>query len=264
MSLRISSVIGRHHVSPVYHSSPFIHHEHQLNAMAGGVKPEIGVDELRDQLDALWEKHLTLLDSYHQAQQQLARHFSSGFFDLAQATFKSTSRVRYGQEFYDDRMQAVRRFEASINDNDLPCLALKANDTSPSPGTSNEHSTKSGEKSSEKEAGEKKTEEPEQQPTPPSTPLRDPGEEEPSKEQEEQDTSESTSHQDKAQKKPRDPLHWYGILVPPALRASQKSFISAIESPLIEAANSAQALRLVAVEIRKLRKDIKKAERRLV
>lgn len=264
MSLRVSSVIGRHHISPVYHSFPFVHHEHQVDAMTEEVKPEIGVYELRDQLDALWEKHLTLLDSYHQAQQQLARHFSSGFFDLAQATFKSTSRVRYGQEYYDDRTQATRRFEASTDDNDLPCLALKADDTSPPTDTSSEHSTKSGEKSSEKEAGEKKTEEPEQQPTPPSTPLRDPDEEEPSKEQEEQDTSESTSHQDKAQKKPRDPLHWYGILVPPALRASQKSFISAIESPLIEAANSAQALRLVAVEIRKLRKDIKKAERRLV
>ncbi|TIA13645.1 hypothetical protein D6C80_06173 [Aureobasidium pullulans] len=232
--------------------------------MVEEVKPEMGVDELRDQLDALWEKHLTLLDSYHQAQQQLARHFSSGFFDLAQATFKSTSRVRYGQEYYDDRMQATRRFEASTNDNDVPCLALKADDTSPSTDTSNEHSTKSGEKSSDKEAKKKKTEEPEQQPTPPSTPPGDPDEEEPSKEQEEQDTSKTTSHQDKAQKKPRDPLHWYGILVPPALRASQKSFISAVESPLIEAANSAQALRLVAVEIRKLRKDIKKAERRLV
>ncbi|THW86544.1 hypothetical protein D6D17_09069 [Aureobasidium pullulans] len=232
--------------------------------MVEEVKPEIGVDELRDQLDALWQKHLTLLDSYHQAQQQLARHFSSGFFDLAQATFKSTTRVRYGQEYYDDRMQATRRFEASTNDNDVPCLALKADDTSPPTDTSNEHSTKSGEKSSDKEAKKKKTEEPEQQPTPPSTPPRDPDEEEPSKEQEEQDTSRTTSDQDKAQKKPRDPLHWYGILDPPALRASQNSFISAVESPLIEAANSAQALRLVAVEIRKLRKDIKKAERRLV
>ncbi|THY44725.1 hypothetical protein D6C98_08096 [Aureobasidium pullulans] len=230
--------------------------------MAEEVKPEIGVDELRDQLDALWEKHLTLLDSYHQAQQQLARHFSSGFFDLAQATFKSTTRVRYGQEYYDDRMQATRRFEASTNDNDLPCLALKADDTSPSTDTSNEHSTKSTEKSSDEQAKEKKPDQPDQQqPTPPSTPPRDTEEE---KLSEEQDKSKTTSHQDKAQNKPRDPLHWYGILVPPALRASQNSFISAVESPLIEAANSAQALRLVAVEIRKLRKDIKKAERRLV
>ncbi|THW81460.1 hypothetical protein D6D18_08793 [Aureobasidium pullulans] len=231
--------------------------------MAEEAKPEMGVDELRDQLDALWEKHLTLLDSYHQAQQQLARHFSSGFFDLAQATFKSTTRVRYGQEYYDDRMQATRRFEASTNDNDLPCLALKADATSPPTDTSNEHSTKSTEKQPVEESEKKKTDRQEQQPTPPSTPP--PGTEERlSEEQEEQDKPKTTSHQDKAQKKPRDPLHWYGILVPAALRASQKSFISAVESPVIEAANSAQALRLVAVEIRKLRKDIKKAERRLV
>jgi hypothetical protein len=93
------------------------------------VNNDIGVEELRDQLDALWEKHLILLDSYHQAQQQIARHFSTGFFDLAQATFKSTTRVRYGQEYYDDRMHATTRFEASVDKQDTPRLALMVNDT---------------------------------------------------------------------------------------------------------------------------------------
>lgn len=209
-----------------------------------------GLEELRDQLDALWEKHLTLLDSYHQAQQQIARHFSSGFFDLAQATFKSTTRVRYGQEYYDDRMQAITRFEASIDNNDISHLSLRIKDT-PAPST----------KDSDKESAEKSRnfiKESDKQ-----------GQVDQSDQQEKKDNFEEQEHEDKPDNKEkthnkvRDPLHWYGILVPPSLRASQKSFNSAIHDPVITAANSAQALRRVDMDIRKLRKDIKKAEKRV-
>ena len=218
--------------------------------MAGekDLKAGPSVDELRDQLDALWEKHLTLLDSYHQAQQQIARHFSSGFFDLAQATFKSTTRVRYGQEYYDDRMQATTRFEASVDNKDVSHLALKPNDT-PSPST----------KHSDKESSEKSTNSKDE-------PNKQRQEEKPDQ-QEEKDKSEEQEDKpddkERTHTKVRDPLHWFGILVPPSLRAFQKSFKSAIHDPVIDAANSAQALRRVDMDIRKLRKDIKKAEKRI-
>jgi hypothetical protein len=215
------------------------------------VKTEIGVEELRDQLDALWEKHLILLDSYHRAQQQIASHFSRGFFDLAQATFKSTTRVRYGQEYYDDRMQATTRFEASVDRQDTPHLALKVNDT-PSPSTkpSNKDATEKSPVSSEesdKKDQEDKSEEQGQN-------------DEPDKSKQE----DKPEDKEKALNKVRDPLHWYGILVPPSLRSSQKSFNSAIHSPVMDAANSAQALHRVDMDIRKLRKDIKKAEKKRV
>ncbi|KAG9944956.1 hypothetical protein KCU85_g7602, partial [Aureobasidium melanogenum] len=218
-------------------------------------KTELSLDELRDQLDSLWEKHLTLLDSYHQAQQQIARHFSSGFFNLAQATFKSTTRVRYGQEYYDDRMQASTRFDASIDNHDLPRLALKVNDTTPPTKDSNN-------KSSDEKVDEKEGDKPTQQPTPPSTPPTESEEKRPD-EQSHENKPEQADDKESAQKKVRDPIHWYGILVPPSLRSSQTSFKSAIHGPVIEAANSAQALRHVNMEIRKLRKDIKKAEKRV-
>ncbi|KAH0145888.1 hypothetical protein KCU67_g12461, partial [Aureobasidium melanogenum] len=219
-------------------------------------KRDMSVDELRDQLDALWEKHLTLLDSYHQAQQQIARHFSSGFFHLAQATFKSTTRVRYGQEYYDDRMQATTRLDASVDDQDLPRLALQVNDTT-SPST--KHSTN---QSSDEKADEKDEDTPAQQPTPPSTPPTESDKKLPD-EQSHENKSENADDKGSTQKKVRDPIHWYGILVPPSLRSSQISFKSAIQDPVVEAANSAQALRHVNMEIRKLRKDIKKAEKRV-
>ncbi|KAH0290498.1 hypothetical protein M436DRAFT_80677 [Aureobasidium namibiae CBS 147.97] len=210
-----------------------------------------GVDELRDQLDTLWEKHLTLLDSYHQAQQQIARHFSSGFFHLAQATFKSTTRVRYGQEYYDDRMQATTRFEPSIDTKDVSHLALKLNHT-PCPSTkhSDKESTEMSPHSKEKHNQEKQADK-----------LGEQGEEDKPEEQNQEDKPDD---KEKTHNKLRDPLHWYGILVPPSLRASQKSFSSAMHDPVINAANSAQALRRVDMDIRKLRKDIKKAEKRVV
>jgi hypothetical protein len=204
----------------------------------------IGVEELRDQLDALWEKHLILLDSYRQAQQQIARHFSTGFFDLAQATFKSTTRVRYGQEYYDDRMQATTRFETSVDNQGTPRLALNVGAT-PSPSTepantestSNEKSPDSDKSSDEKEQENKA---------------------------EEREHEDKPDDKEKAHNKVRDPIHWYGILVPPSLRSCQKSFISAIDDPIIHAANSAQALHRIDIDIRKLRKDIKKAEKKRV
>lgn len=224
------------------------------------VKIEASVQELRDKLDALWEKHLTLLDSYHQAQQDIARHFSSGFFDLAQATFKSTSRVRYGQESYDDRMQATTRFNVSIDDQDVPCLVLELHDTtSPSTEDSNGDSNKG---LSNRKADEKEEDTPGQQPTPPTTPPRESEKQLPEKQKQENE-SETAYDKEATKKKVRDPIHWYGILVPPSLRSSQKSFKSAIQNPVIEAANSAQALRHINMEIRKLRKDIKKAEKRV-
>jgi hypothetical protein len=215
------------------------------------VKAELSLDELRDQLDALWEKHLTLLDSYHQAQQQIARHFSSGFFDLAQATFKSTTRVRYGQEYYDDRMQATTRFEASVNDQNISHVALKINDT---PSTSTRPLNKDPTKQSS-DANEVPDEEMQEEKS------SERGEKDGPEEQEEED---KPNDKEKAHNKVRDPLHWYGILVPPSLRSSQKAFNSAIHDPVIDAVNSAQALHRVDMDIRKLRKDIRKKEKRVV
>lgn len=36
----------------------------------------LSLGEMQDKLDGLWEKHLELLDQYHQAQTQLQKHMS--------------------------------------------------------------------------------------------------------------------------------------------------------------------------------------------
>lgn len=58
--------------------------------------------------------------------------------------------------------------------------------------------------------------------------------------------------------KPLDPLRWFGILVPPALRTAQATFITAVEGPVARVATLAMDLRCQEVEIGRVRKQIKK------
>jgi hypothetical protein len=55
-----------------------------------------------------------------------------------------------------------------------------------------------------------------------------------------------------------DPLRWFGVLVPPALRASQASFVSAVEGPVAELSNLLKELKQTEIEIGRMRKQIKK------
>lgn len=56
----------------------------------------------------------------------------------------------------------------------------------------------------------------------------------------------------------RDPLRWFGILVPPKLRESQHSFTSAIEGPLRHLIAAERGMWEIEVEIRKIRKAMKR------
>jgi coiled-coil domain-containing protein 115 len=57
---------------------------------------------------------------------------------------------------------------------------------------------------------------------------------------------------------PRDPLSWFGILVPPALRSAQGSFAQAVEC-LPRLAEVSREMRLLESEIGRSRKDLKRA-----
>ena len=58
---------------------------------------------------------------------------------------------------------------------------------------------------------------------------------------------------------PRDPLNWFGILIPPALRASQSSFKSAVIDIIPALANTTNEMKKVEIEVRRTRKWLKKA-----
>ncbi|KAL8655520.1 MAG: hypothetical protein Q9210_000826 [Variospora velana] len=56
-----------------------------------------------------------------------------------------------------------------------------------------------------------------------------------------------------------DPLKWFGILVPPALRACQSSFKHAVEGLIPSLANISNEMKSLEIEIRRTRKKIRKA-----
>lgn len=105
--------------------------------------------------------------------------------------------------------------------------------------------------------------EPKQQPSPPSTPSPD------DHDSHREDTAaapmdgdeQNKSHEESLPKPQQDPLHWFGILVPRELRSVKMSFSSALEAPIVEAANLGRELRQIEAEIRGARKAVKKAEK---
>jgi hypothetical protein len=71
---------------------------------------------------------------------------------------------------------------------------------------------------------------------------------------EQKDTEDST----KPSGKSTDPLRWFGILVPPALRTAQSTFVGAVEGPIPQLATIARDLRMQGIEIGRVKKQIKK------
>lgn len=69
---------------------------------------DLSAEQLDVELDTLLAKYLHLLDQYTEARKDLSRKLSEGFLSLASANFSAPRGVRYGQDYYDDRMQARR------------------------------------------------------------------------------------------------------------------------------------------------------------
>jgi coiled-coil domain-containing protein 115 len=66
-----------------------------------------------DTIDELLERYLTLLDEYTTLRSALSKLQTGIYQDLARANFAAERGFRYGQDSYDDRMQATRRVRVS-------------------------------------------------------------------------------------------------------------------------------------------------------
>jgi hypothetical protein len=226
--------------------------------------------ELEDHLDELWESYLTLLDQYTKAQDEIKKHFNSGFLSLAKAQSSASLGRRYGQDWYDERMKASRKarvLSASVDDTedsvgaDLQRLSISAVPRGPTIQIVHSEEKKS---KSESEIKEEESKQQQQQPSPPGTPEPE------SKPKEDEETKPDQSEESK----PTNPLRWYGVLVPPELRRAQSAFTAATggssaseesdetcNGPIADAVNTARGIRDIEAEIRKIRKAVKKAEK---
>ncbi|KAI4282526.1 MAG: hypothetical protein L6R38_002870 [Xanthoria sp. 2 TBL-2021] len=182
-------------------------------------------ETLTGDLDDLLERYLDLVHRYTSLHQSMAKEFASGFLSLAQANFSNPNRVRYGQDFYDDRMQALTSFyinpsaDEPPNDGDVERLLQYAiSVTTVQPVSKNPEAKKT---------------------------VVD---------------EDSTEHSIDNESKPSvsDSLKWFGILVPPAFRASQTSFKSAATETIPLLANLSNEMKSMEIEIRRMRKKIRK------
>ncbi|KAI9776823.1 MAG: hypothetical protein M1835_005402 [Candelina submexicana] len=179
---------------------------------------------LSEALDKALERYLNLLDRYQRLQQELAGILANGNLSLAQANFSSPTRIRYGSDFYDERMQATRR------------ILVKKPPTSPPTFEHKHHSLVSAIDSG-------------------------PSKESPVEKHESSEARTSNAQNAKSKNSDpgqasRDPLRWYGMFVPPALQSAQNSFSRAISEAIPSLANVVGDLSLCEEEIVKIRAEL--------
>jgi hypothetical protein len=61
--------------------------------------------------------------------------------------------------------------------------------------------------------------------------------------------------------RPLDPIHWFGVLVPPSLRKAQKSFTDVVTVSVPNILNLSSQMRKLEMEIGRTRKTIKRREK---
>ena len=235
-------------------------------ALASGPMP---VSETSlERLDGLLETYLDLLDQYTTLRTQLSKQFRDGFFSLARANHTSTSLGRgrrYGEDGYDERMKAQRRIvydvEEAGNGRDghdsksqqtnnqkdqvsrMPVCSVSIQKTK-QVATSDETSTQRTEQAEDSKAPDRpSTGEP--APAPASPPTRN-----------KRESSSGTTAKARPLPSTRDPLNWYGILVPPPLRQAQAFFISGVESSMPGLLNTSAAMYELEIRITKLRTEL--------
>ncbi|KAF2805390.1 uncharacterized protein BDZ99DRAFT_480768 [Mytilinidion resinicola] len=152
---------------------------------------------------------------------------------LAQANYHN--RTRFGQDYYDERMQASRHVSLQMKD-DVPSFTVSKSE--PQETLSKDESEKPG------------------APEQPSKNEPQADRPEPS----EKTSDVRSSDENPTSTKSVDPIRWFGILVPPALRSAQSSFVSAIEGPIPRLATLSKELRNLQIEIGRARKRLRKIE----
>ncbi|KAF4310405.1 hypothetical protein GTA08_BOTSDO02220 [Botryosphaeria dothidea] len=231
------------------------------------VDEKVAVGETRAKLEAaldeLLKRYLLLLDQYIQARQQLSSDLSSSYISLAQANFNASNRLRYGQDFYDERMQALRRVTVEEKE-PTPIRSIRLVDP-PAESTDDKKKTASSKaKSAEEYKSEETTD-----PVSASIAKLDINTEidiqssaetlAPDAAKEKKDKADNKESKEGSQKaRPDDPIRWFGILVPPALRSAQSTFVKTVEGPVPKLVNLAAEMRELEIEIGRARKAIRK------
>ncbi|EGZ72236.1 hypothetical protein NEUTE2DRAFT_63680 [Neurospora tetrasperma FGSC 2509] len=180
-------------------------------------------DPYNTQIDALLTRYLLLLDEYTTLRSSLSSLQAGMYQNLARANFTAERGVRYGKEYFDERMVASRRVLVRVIQR---ADTTATTTTTPPPPVA----------SADQDSGT----------------LSSPNDD--------TDTPEADKEDDTKKKiRKNDPLRWFGLLTPLPLRLAQTQAIQAVEQiiPRLVTVNAEMAQ--VEIEVRRARKRREKA-----
>lgn len=193
-----------------------------------------------DTIDSLLERYLGLLDEYTTLRARLSQLQTGMFQHLARANFSAERGMRYGPDFYDERMQALRQVSISTTGGGLPIFTVShssrtrgdddddpSSQNPPSDGVSPAEEEKKA-AAAEEAAGEKPV------------PAGD-------------DKADSEAGP-KKQIAARDPLRWFGVLTPLSLRQTQACAAEAVDEVIPRLASLSAEMQDLEIQVRRARK----------
>ncbi len=185
-------------------------------------------------IDRLLEAYLALLDEYTTLRAALNTRQADLYHSLARANFSADRGIRYyGQDYYDERMQAGRRLTITQPEGGQDGGATTVfTITTPPPVTA-------------------------EQPTPPTK-----EEEKDAEDEKEDEGDDATTTTTATKKKSTDPLRWFGILTPAALRQAQGHAITAVEDIIPRLATVSGEMAALELAVRRARKKRRVREER--
>lgn len=182
----------------------------------------------QDRIDELLERYLELVDEYSRLREDLSRLTRGIYHDIARANFSADRGIRYGQDHYDDRMQATRRLDISVDDKIQVSSFNVVDFVEPEP-----------------------TPEPEAQAAA--------AKEDVSGAPQEEHTS-KTEHPTKTKIISKDPLRWFGVFSPPTLRNAQSQSVESVKTIIPRLASVNAEMLSLEIEVRRAKKKRAKTQ----
>ncbi|EFQ28503.1 hypothetical protein CGRA01v4_07309 [Colletotrichum graminicola] len=207
-----------------------------------------------DHIDSLLERYLVLLDKYTVLRERLGKAQAGMYQNIARANFSAERGIRYGPDYYDERMQALRVLDVSADGRGVPRFEIvkSADAVTLSKTAAVEAEAETREARGQEDKG------------------RVPGGVDEAPHDESDTTSadggkgETQAEEDVRTKKHRktskDPLRWFGILAPLPLRQAQMLSVQAVQDIIPQLASVDAEMKDVEIEVRRARKRRAKAE----
>ncbi|KAI9286130.1 hypothetical protein BC943DRAFT_336908 [Umbelopsis sp. AD052] len=204
-----------------------------------------------EKLDQLTVEYIQEADAVSKLKETLGKEIAKGFFDLGQAKYSmGTSKLsRYS---YDERMKSLYKIQVSEqgdNDNDVFSISnvefKEENDTEESSQAKDEMTEKLSNMSLRQRKAAHDTLDKDQLET---------KDEKESTEETKPKSNSKTKKTKEVRKIDRNPLHWFGILVPSSLRTTQQHFKTVV-TQIVEEANLVNRLSVLEKRFEELQKE---------